>query len=346
MTAITEPSLLTVVERNPEICHYYKSHGYTRIWFQAQNGGNNPVDYDFGPCRSAGMLPCVWGVTYAVDDGGNNPRHLSWHDQNVILGQQAVKLKAESVMIDAEDCLKNTRDSQAAKEMIDGVRAGGWPADKPVHLTTLGAPYDPFVDDYGFDLKSFLDTGGGVFIQCYAQLSSSYSPVPSMHYFNTRMNVPKDRLNCMIWTDGRISPDSQVQMIRDGGFDRALSIFLAEDSDSNRDPVFMTLDAVTKLVSTIDARMTLDPRLVKLRDQVKNEISLATAKNPKLWAEQNPKEWLSLQNYLLYRVLFDQEPPPIENYTRALDPPAPSSHIGKAGSSAIQSGAAQSGYLK
>jgi hypothetical protein len=319
MNVITVPSHLTdCVHSVEELRKLETDNAVEGIWYQVQNGGNNPVDYDLEVPHRAGLFAGVWGVTYAVTDGGNNPRGLTFQQQNYILGQQAVKLKADAVMIDAEDCLKDTRETRGAKPMIDGIRSGGWQG--PVHLTTLGAPNNPMADDYAFDLESFLETGGGIFAQAYAQIVSSYAPQPTKLYFCERMKVPVDRYNTMIWIDYRLTTVDQVELLKHAGTGRAISIFMTE---YGTEADWKTLNELTKLYTPppVDARLTLDPMLVLLRDQANKEYTKATAKDPKKWAFDNPKEYQMLQNYLLYRVAFDQKPPPVEGYTRPYDPP-------------------------
>jgi hypothetical protein len=345
MNVITSPSHLTdCAHSRDELARLKNDHGVEGIWYQVQNGGNNPIDYDLGIPRSAGLFAGVWGVTYAVNDSGNNPRRLTYEQQNEILGKQAVKLGADCVMVDAEDCLKSTRSTQGGQPMVAGIRSGGWTG--PVHLTTLGAPSDPVVDDYEFDLKSFLDTGGGIFAQAYAQITSSYAPQPTKMYFVERMKVPLDKYNTMIWIDSRLAPESQLEYLRAASTGRAVSIFMTEYG-SELD--WFVLDPITKTgvqAPPVDDRLTLDPILVTLRDQANNSFMAATTKNPEQWAKDNPKEWKMLQNYLLYRVAFNKKPPPVEGYSRPNDPPTNcGTKIGQGIASQLMAGASLSGRL-
>jgi len=313
------------------------------MWYQVQNGGNAPVNYDLAVPQRAGLFAGVWGVTYAEDDHNNNPRQLTFHQQNEILGQQATKLNADAVMVDAEDCLKYTRNFRGAKPMIDGIRSGGWLG--PIHLTTLGAPYDPLVDDYVYDLESFLETGGGIFAQAYAQAASSYAPQPTKLYYCERMGVPVERYNTMIWMDGRLTAQAQVDLLKHASTGRAVSVFMTEyASDAEWD----VLDSVTKILtsSPVDPRLTLDPTMCWLRDEAFREFLMASTKNPENWAHANPREWKVLQNYLLYRVAFNLTPPPVDGWTKSIDPPANcSTRIGRGMADQLMAAAALLGRV-
>lgn len=204
------------------------------------------MDFNLAEAAAAGLEPGVWGVTYAGNDGNNNPRGLSFFEQNRILGQQAVRLGAHFVMVDAEDCLKGTRVTRGAKTMVDGVRAGGWSG--PVHLTTLGAPENPDVDDYAFDLASFLDTGGGIFPQAYAYRHTSYFPKVTRRYFE-RVGVPASKLNLMIGLDGWMTGADYAPLLADAGLGPAFSIFMAE---LTTDAGLTALEPQTKPVTAPD----------------------------------------------------------------------------------------------
>jgi hypothetical protein len=215
-----------------------------------------------------------------------------------------------------------------------------------VHLTTLGAPNNPFVDDYGFDLESFLETGGGIFAQAYAQIVSSYAPQPTKLYFCERMGVPVDKYNTMIWVDYRLTAQDQVNLLKHAATGRAVSIFMTEYGSMED---WNILNEITKVYpqNPIDDRLTLDPTIVIYRDQATKDYMKATTKNPNSWATDNPKEWQMLQNYLLYRVAFDKTPPKVDGYSRPYDPPINcGTQIGKGMASQLMAAAALLGRLQ
>lgn len=350
--AITEPvtDVFSVPSHLTDTAHsidylrrLHDVHGVEGIWYQVQNGGNTPKAYDLSRARQAGMFGGVWGVTYAVDDEVNNPRKLTLYSQNEILGAQAALMHADEVMVDAENVLKKTRAERKAREIIAGLRAGGWKGR--VHLTTLGAPLNPLVDDYEMDLLSFIETGGGVWGQAYTQDSSSYRPSTSKTYYVNRMGVPVQKYNTMIWLDTRITPQTHVELLKEAETGRAISVFMTEFGD---EPTWSVLDEITRPAGApvpVDARLTLDPRLVQFRDEVFFYFSQAKAKDPKLFADANPREMQTLWNYFLYRVLFNQPPPRVEGWTGPIDPPDVGSKIGDGGAILLQSAAALIGRL-
>ena len=333
MSVITVPSHLTDTAHSvDELKRLHDEHGIEGIWYQVQNGGNNPVNYDLNVARNAGLFSGVWGVTYDQWDQGNNPRHLTPYQQNEILGKQAALLKPDAVMVDAEEFFKNSRGEAKAgtitgyapgplgTEMLNGIRAGGW--DGPVHLTPIGAPADPLVDDHKFDLEVFLQTDGGIFAQAYAQLHTSYQPAVTKKYYVERLKVPADRYNSMIWLTSSVTAQDWVRLLREAESNRAISVFMTEyGTEADWD----ILDFITKPIAIpppVDPRLTLDPNMVPLRDDAILQFKAATAKVPENWVKANPREWQVLQNYMLYRLGFNQPPPQVEGWTRPFDPPS------------------------
>lgn len=155
--------------------------GLRWLSFQAQND-TNLRDFDFKPYRDVGLSCGVWGVSYNV---------ASFKRDGMNLAKQALKLGAEHVMADLEEGAK----AQNVQLLIDGLRVGGWTGQ--VHLTTLGAPFDPLRDDYRIDPKPFLNTGGGIFPQAYAAATKTYEPIRCSTYW-MRVGVPEDRINYMV----------------------------------------------------------------------------------------------------------------------------------------------------
>jgi hypothetical protein len=231
------PAVLTCVQDpSPMSFALLAAHGWEEVFFQAQNGGNNPLDFNLDFARNQGMKRAsVWGVTYAPDDRGNNPRGLSFYEQNLILGKQAVKLKADTAMIDAEYCAKFTRKTQGLLPCIKALRDAGYQGK--VHLCPLGAPFDPLVNDFEVDVQSFLDTGGDIYPQAYMHDHEEYEPELCVTYWTRDVvGVPRDRLNIMVsfsagdtskirWGGNRWLP--HLQKVEDS-VGRSISSFMAE----------------------------------------------------------------------------------------------------------------------
>ncbi len=221
MNIITTPGLLADSDLPFGQLTSIKSHGYEWISVQAQNDLQT-VDFDSAAIKAVGLSPGVWGVTYSK---------ASFFRDGKLLGQQAVRLGAEHVQMDAEECAKDTRSGQGMKPIIEGIRAGGW--QWPVHLNTLGAPDNPDANDYAMDTKSFTDTGGGVLVQAYANDHLGYLPTYCARYW-ARMGLAPEQLNFMIGLYsgrlGRIDGSGWVPLLRDAGVRRNFSIFLAEHS--------------------------------------------------------------------------------------------------------------------
>jgi hypothetical protein len=236
MNVYAEPGVLTTVQDPaPMTLRMLAAFGVRWISYQAQNGGNDPADFDLEPARAAGLSPGVWGVTYGR---GHTPDAEIFLRDGRTLGSQAVKLGAEHLMVDVEYAAKGTRDGRLLRPIVDGVRAGGWSG--PVHVTTLGAPRGPYglgANDYEIDIESFLETGGGMFSQDYAHATQSYAPKHGKAYW-TAMGVPPARYSSMIgfhvaegdqdtpgvrWTGAQWRP-----LLEEADVGRAVSIFMAE----------------------------------------------------------------------------------------------------------------------
>ncbi len=225
MSIVTTPGHLAASTIGAAELAALERHGYEWIAYQAQNG-ETTRDFDLGPAKAAGLSPGVWGVTYEPG---------RFHENGRLLGRQARALGAEHVQMDAEECAKDTRSTRGLKPVVDGIRDGGYAG--PVSLNTLGAPDNPDVNDYAIDVKSFLDTGGGVFCQAYFNAHDAYRPSACVRYW-TRVGVPAGRLNVMIGLHRseesqskpgvRLSGAEWVPLLEEAGVKRNFSVFLAE----------------------------------------------------------------------------------------------------------------------
>jgi hypothetical protein len=218
----------------------WERHGYSRVNFQAQNDLKT-VDFDLNRCRAAGLAADVWGVTYAKENFYRDGR---------LLGSQAVKLGADDATMNCEMAAKDTRASRGLRPIIEGVRDGGWIG--PVNLNTLGAPINPDVNDFAMDIESFLETGGGVACQAYANAHpESYMPEACMRYW-LRMGVPFERLNLTIGLYDPASENPQgsfltgadyVPLLQAAKVRHNISIFMPETMHAND---LAELEAITK----------------------------------------------------------------------------------------------------
>lgn len=230
------------------------THGYEWYSYQVVNPNLSPVliDYDLTNAKNAGMKNVgVWGISYNQADFFRDGK---W------LGEQAVKLGAQHVMADIEECLKFTRPDRSAQPYINGVRAGGWTG--PVHLTTLGAPVNPLVNDYGMDVDSFLQTGGGIFPQEYYNEYVEYRPDLCNLYW-TRIGVDPIRINHMIalygGIRGRIDGAGWVSLLQAAGAHRNISVYMAQHGNETD---YLALEKFTKqvLANTTRTEMVADAR--------------------------------------------------------------------------------------
>lgn len=225
VSIITTPGLLT--DQATVDVAAAAAHGYQWVAYQVVNPRDpaKPLVRDLGPAKSAGLSAGVWGVTYGA---GDRPDAASFFRDGRELGEQAVKMGAQHVQVDAEMCAKDTRANRGLKPIINGVRAGGWTG--AVHLCTLGAPDNPDTNDYAIDVQSFTDTGGGILAQAYANEHSGYRPDLCARYW-ARVN-PGVPLNIMIalysGALGRISGSGWAPMLQQAAVKRNFSIFMAE----------------------------------------------------------------------------------------------------------------------
>lgn len=226
MNIIPVPGLKTVSERDYAHCAQRRRAGYEWVSFQVQND-TSVRSYDLAPAKSAGLDAGCWGVSY---DAAN------FHRDGKALAEQTLKVGGQHLIGDIEMAAKNTRATRGLRPYIDGVRAGGWTG--PVHLNTMGPPANPEVNDYQIDLESFLETGGGILTQAYANETDLFTPELAVAYW-TRVGVPKDRLNLTIslmpaeadkqYPGRRYDGATYLQLLKDAGWThRAISIFLDE----------------------------------------------------------------------------------------------------------------------
>jgi hypothetical protein len=219
------PGLQASADIADERLRAFKAHGYDWITYQAQNGKRTD-DVDLAPAKAAGLGAGVWGVSYSQS---------AFFVDGLALGRQALKLRAEHVMMNVELAAKGTLAARGMKPIIEGLRAAGWTG--PVHLNTLGPPVDPEANDYELDLASFLETGGGVLTQAYYNETEHYRPSRAARYY-TRVGVPRDRLNLAISIMPAESDKQKagttlrgarwVPLLKEARLGRAFSIFLAE----------------------------------------------------------------------------------------------------------------------
>jgi hypothetical protein len=304
MNVVSTPSLLTCTDDHDFAA--YKQHGYTAVWYQTWNSGGR--DYSSAAaCNAAGLEVAAWGVIY--DQKG-------FYTDGKSLAESANKLGAKHLMADVEDCLKGTSSTRGAREIIRGVRDGGWSG--PVHLTTLGAPQqkpDGTFWDHEFELDSFLETGGGIFPQAYATQAPSDAPKLCVDYFVGQLKVPRDRLNLMIWLDEKVSASEWLSLLEAGKSGPAFSVFLAEFFSGYGHPIG-AFDKLRLMVTEPQAHTTpppppaaLDPRLLQIRTDTLTELKAAKASYDN-WKTTNPGESAKIDSYLGGIASGQVTPPP------------------------------------
>jgi hypothetical protein len=292
MSVVTTPSLLTCADNHDFAA--YKRHGYEAVWYQTWNAGGREYS-STAACRAAGLDVAAWGVIY---------EQHNFYADGKNLAQSAGAISAQHLMVDAEDCLKGTVSSRAAREIVRGVRDGGWSG--PVHLTTLGAPQrkpDGTFWDHEFDLDSFLETGGGIFPQAYANQAASYAPKLCVDFFCGQLGVPRDRVNLMIWLDDKVSADQWLSLLEAAGLGPAFSVFLAEFfSESGYglgsfDTLCGSEPQAYPVPQAQPAPQALDPRLLEIRHNTLIELNAAKASYT-TWKTTNPGEAAKVELYL------------------------------------------------
>lgn len=203
---------------------YLASIGYEWVSFQVYNPAESYgiMDFDLNAVKAHGFKNVgVWGVFYDTVDFFNGGKAL---------GAQAVKLHADHCIANAEMCMKNTKIGRLAQPLIKGIRAGGWTGS--VDLSTLGAPWNPSVNDYGMDLQSFLETGGTIHSQDYLNDSEGYHPKFAVEYYK-HLGIPESKINHTIalysGTRGKITGTQWVTVLDEADVDKNISIYMVQD---------------------------------------------------------------------------------------------------------------------
>lgn len=238
---IDSPGLLTD-SNTPGNLASMVAHGYEWLSYQVYNRGD-VFERNLQPARDAGFRNVgVWGVIECQEFDDDATKAAIFFANGKAFAQQAIKVGADHVMVDSELGYKHTRPSLLGRFIIAGMRAGGWQG--PVHLTPLGTPSDPVAFDFEYDHQSFIDTGGGIFPQAYANDDASLAPV-HCHTYWTRF-VPERKINYMIGlysgTLGKIVGADWVPLLQAAEVFRNFCIFLAENADETD---FAGLDALT-----------------------------------------------------------------------------------------------------
>jgi len=278
------PGLLTVVEQDLNRCIELQLAGYEWIAFQTQND-YQLHDYDLSPAAAAGLYAGCWGVSYRPVDFWRDGKNLA---------EQTLSLGGRFLVMDIEEAAKDTRDARGLRRVIDGCRAGGWAG--AVHLNTLGPPYNPDVNDYAIDLQSFLETGGGVQTQCYANAYDSYAPELGVRYW-TRVGVPRDRLNIQIslfpaesdaqHPNRRLDGAAWLPLLKAAGVTRDFSIFMAEAATDADITGLLPLSRLPVVVNPTGAN-----RLAAL-DLLRGSVDYWRVNNLDEWAIQRQRQTLA-----------------------------------------------------
>lgn len=180
-------------------------------------------EYDLAAVRAHGFTSVgVWGVLYSKADFYNGGKQI---------GASAVKQGAQHLIVDAEECYKDTRTLKSGQEIIKGIRDGGY--NGAVDLSTLGSPSNPTVNDFAMDTFSFTDTGGSVQPQDYCNDYAEYTPKNSEIYW-PRVGVPKEKLNHTIGLYpgkiGKISGNQWVTLLLEAKVGKNFSVYQVQDT--------------------------------------------------------------------------------------------------------------------
>jgi hypothetical protein len=200
--------------------------GYEWISFQLVNGTTvNAIDIAKYGKASGFKSTGAWGVVYDQAD------FLAFGKR---FGAACVAQQAEHAIVDAEMCAKGTRDGQKMKPIIDGMKAAGWAG--PVHLCPLGAPVNARphgTNDFAVDVKSYLDTDGGLLPQAYFNAYDEYRPDLCVDYW-VACGVPADRINVMVElaVEGaknvKITGAQWVPLLQTAGVKRNFSVYMVQ----------------------------------------------------------------------------------------------------------------------
>jgi hypothetical protein len=301
--AVATPGLLTCNQRHDWALQ--KNRGYGILWHQHWNRGHRgPLDtggdYDFTNCRAIGQEPGVWAVIYEDEDA-------SRYANAAAAAGRALDLAAEHLMFDIE---YNGFD---AGPIIEGCRAEGW--TKEVHLTCLGAPEsnpNGGFYDYGYDLDSFLATGGGIFPQAYwAAFPASgrhpnYAAAVCRDYYHGQLKVPLGRLNIMIWPNGYNTAEVERDLLLAADLGRQMSIFLAESTSEHAYDVLLPISlGETPQPPEPQPDSEVLEQLAQTAENVREEMRQMTATSPEVWITQNPGEAGDILRLCVYRAFGD-----------------------------------------
>lgn len=281
---------LAVSEQDLDHAFYYQQ-GYRWISYQVQNDASTR-DFDLARARSFGFTTGVWGVTYSP---------ANFYRDGVLLGTKAKNLGAQHVQTDVEYAAKNTRPG-GMKPLINGIRDGGWKG--PIHLNTLGAPSNEYDHDFAVDVKSFLDTGGGVIAQAYINVSQDYRPSSCVTYWTRPdVGVPRDKLNLMIamyngQSDNpeggrRVFGEEWAQLLLTAGQGRQFSVW---EPRQGIDDDYRALRALTNIPGPI----VEEPMgALELRDFLVNKV--------KLWESSQNVSTALARLTIVRRILFAKD---------------------------------------
>lgn len=227
-----EPGLYTDMlnpfETNGLDWPFLRSCGFTWVSFQVYNPQlfDDMKSFDLDSVRAHGFTNVgVWGIIYDTNDYFNGGKKMA---------MQAKSLGADHLKVDAEQVYKSSRDGEQGKEVIRGVRAGGW--SKGVSLSTLGSPTNPVLFDFGMDTESFLTSGADACIepQDYYNDYEEYTPKNSEIYW-TRVGVPRSRINHTIGLypgkRGKVSGAAWVGLLQDAKVGKNFSVYMAQHGD-------------------------------------------------------------------------------------------------------------------
>lgn len=223
-------------------------------------------DFDLAAVKAHGLKNVgVWGVIYDLTD---------FYTGGKALGTQAVKLGAQNCIVNAEMCMKNTRATRAALPIIRGIRDGGWAG--PVDLITLGAPWNPDVNDYAMDLESFLDTGGSIHSEDYLNESEGYGVKEANVYYD-RLGIPKEKVNHSIalysGAKGRIDGAVWVPILKNAGVTRNFSTYMIQDGNAaDYEALSQLIKSVP--VSALDAAATREAMISPAEAWLTSEANL------------------------------------------------------------------------
>lgn len=275
MTAVgTEPGLMTdmFLPFGASGLTYPKlvEAGFTWATYQVYNPTLFPgvKDFDLAAVKAHGYKSVgVWGVIYDRDD---------FYNGGLKMAQQAVKLGADNLIVNTEQVYKGTRPERLGKEIIRGCRAGGWKG--PVDLSTLGAPWTPTINDYQMDEQSFLETGGAILPQAYANESEGYTPLLCKVYLD-RLKIPQDRQNYTLGLypgqKGRVGGAAQVALLKEAKIGKNFNIYMIQhliQDDVTEFAKFIAAARPPQPAPTPPAPVAPDPAVV--RDKASDALHL------------------------------------------------------------------------